>query len=249
MRLSLMMIAKNESRDLPRCLQSVGRLADEVVIVDGGSTDDTRDIAEKFGARVFSRTFDGFGPQKQFGLSQCRGEWVLNLDADETVTPQLAKSLQEALVSGTSFDGFRLAYENIFLGRPLRFGGCGGEKHVRLFRREKAHYPARPVHESVEVSGPIGDLKGALRHESYASLAEYLEKFQIYTGLIARGKWEKGNRFSISMHLRLPWEFFHRYVLKAGFLDGNEGFIYAALSAFYAWMKHLRLIDEARSRP
>jgi glycosyltransferase involved in cell wall biosynthesis len=245
-RLSAIIIANNEEKDLPACLASLKGLADEIVLVDSHSADRTREIAKAAGAKVFERDWPGYGPQKAFALAQATGDWVINLDADERVTPELSAEIK-ALLSGTpAANGYALPFRLFFLGRRLRFGRGARETHVRLFRRDKAAYPERAVHEAVEVQAPLGALSGAVDHHSYRDFSEYLRKCDEYTGIIAARKRAAGERFSFWMHLRLPWEFFLRYVLKGGFLDGSAGFAYAALSSYYAWLKHARLLEDGR---
>jgi len=243
-RLSAILIVRNEERDLPGCLESLRGLADEIVVVDSHSTDRTQEIAASHGARVIQKDFAGFGPQKQFALEQATGDWVLNIDADERVTPSLAAEIREVLSAPLAVNGYVLPFHNIFLGRRLRFGGHWSEGHLRLFRRDKGRYAGRDIHEGIDVAAPLGRLRGAVRHESYRNFSEYLEKCNRYTGLIARDKRRRGKRFRLWHHLRLPWEFFARYVLKLGFLDGHPGFVYAALSSFYAWLKFVRMTED-----
>ncbi|MBI4395761.1 MAG: glycosyltransferase family 2 protein [Elusimicrobia bacterium] len=246
-RLSAIIIALNEERDLPACLESLKGVADEIILVDGHSTDKTRDIARAHTDKVFENTWTGYGPQKQFALDRATGEWVLNVDADERISPDLAREIKSVLqANDASINAFDLPFHVHFLGSRLRFGGCFRESHVRLFRRDKARYTGQQIHEGIQVEPPIGRLNGAVLHESYKDFSEYLEKCNKYTGLIARGKHAAGKRFRAWQHLRLPWEFFVRYFVKLGFLDGNAGFVYAALSAYYAWLKHVRLIDMER---
>lgn len=247
-RLTAFLIVRNEERDLPGCLDSLRGVADEIVVVDSRSTDRTRDIAVAHGARVIEKDFAGFGPQKQFALEQSTGDWVLNIDADERLTPELGKEIKTVLAGEPPRNGFYLPYQNIFLGRRLRFGGHWSESHLRLFRRDKGRYAGREIHEGIEVAPPHGRLRGAVRHESYRDFGEYLEKCNRYTGLIARDKRRRGKRFRVWHHLRLPWEFFARYVLKLGFLDGHAGFVYAALSSFYAWLKFVRMTEDSGAR-
>lgn len=243
-RLSAILIVRNEERDLPGCLDSLRGVADEIVVVDSRSTDRTREIAAARGARVIEKDFAGFGPQKQFALEQATGDWVLNIDADERLTPGLGREIRAALDAGPAVNGFLLPFHNVFLGRRLRFGSHWSESHLRLFRRERGRYAGRDIHEGIEVAPPLARLRGAVRHESYRNFSEYLEKCNRYTGLIARDKRRRGKRFRWWHHLRLPWEFFVRYFLKLGFLDGHPGFVYAALSAFYAWLKFVRMTED-----
>jgi glycosyltransferase involved in cell wall biosynthesis len=244
--LSAILIVRNEERDLPGCLETLKGVVDETVVVDSGSTDQTIDIARRFGARVIHRDFMGFGLQKQFALEQATGEWVINIDADERLSPALGQEIRATLSGGPAVHGFQLRFHNVFLGRRLRFGGHGSEWHLRLFRRDKAHYEGREIHEGISVDPPLGRLRGVVLHESYKNFSEYLEKCNRYTGLIARDKYRKGRRFTLWSHARLPWDFIFRYILKLGFLDGNPGFIYAVLSAYYTWLKLIRVMEGDR---
>lgn len=157
-RLSAILIARNEERDLPACLESLRGVADEIVLVDSHSTNHTRDIAREHGARVIERDFAGFGPQKQYALEQAAGDWVLNIDADERLTPEFADDIRRALASSPTVNGYELPFQVSFLGRRLRFGGCFREFHLRLFRRDKAHYAGAKFHEGISVPGPWGRL-------------------------------------------------------------------------------------------
>jgi glycosyltransferase involved in cell wall biosynthesis len=241
--LSAILIVRNEERDLPACLESLRGMAQEVIVVDSGSTDQTVSIAKEFGARVIHREFAGFGPQKQFALEQVTGEWVLNIDADERLSPALREEMTVVLSGEPSVHGFYLRFQNVFFGHRLRFGGLWNEKHLRLFRRDQAHYVGKEIHEGISVVPPLGRLRGRVLHESYKNFSEYLDKCNRYTGLVARDKFRKGRRFSLWNHARLPWEFLVRYFLKLGFLDGNAGFIYAALSSYYTWLKLVRVME------
>jgi glycosyltransferase involved in cell wall biosynthesis len=242
-KLSAILIVRNEERDLPACLESLHGLADEIVVVDSGSSDRTVDIARAFGARVIHREFGGFGPQKQFALEQATGDWVINVDADERLSPMLGREIKTTLAAAPAVNGYHLRFHNMFLGRRLRFGGHWSEWHLRLFRRDSAHYEGREIHEGISVAPPHGRLRGPVLHKSYTNFSEYLEKCNRYTGLIARDKYRKGRRFTLWSHGRLPWDFFSRYILKLGFLDGNAGFIYAVLSAYYTWLKLIRVME------
>src|SRR5687768_15864459 len=174
-KLSVIIIAKNEERDLPGCLDSVKGLADEVVLVDGHSSDRTREIARAAGAKVFEKDWEGYGPQKQHALEQATGDWVLNLDADERLSPPLAEEIRNVLGGSGAANGYELPFHVYFLGRRLRFGGCAREFHVRLFRRPAASYAGKAIHEGITVTPPLARLTAPVVHESYYDLGEYLE--------------------------------------------------------------------------
>lgn len=240
-RVSLIVVTRDEERDLPGCLDSVP-FADEVIVVDSGSTDRTVGIATTRGAKVFHNPWPGDGPQKAFALGHATGDWVLNLDADERLSGPLQQEIPPAIASGNA-DGYSLRYRTVFFGRALRFGGAGRERHLRLFRRERGRFEARPIHGGALVQGRVGVLRAPVVHEPYRSLEEYFDKFNRYTTQVARARRGEGARFSAASALRLPWGFASRYLFRLGFLDGYAGFAYASLSAFYDFVKYAKLHD------
>jgi glycosyltransferase involved in cell wall biosynthesis len=247
--LSVIVIVKNEEHDIAAGLDSVKDLAGEIVVIDSGSTDRTVDICKRYTNLVQFNEFKGYGPQKQVALNKAKGPWILNIDADERVTPALAEEIRSVLSAGPSEAGFDVPFRHFFLGKRLRFGGAAGEKHLRLFRKDAASYGNDAVHEGISVKGPIGRLVNPIDHYSYRNLDEYLEKRDRYTTLIAQKKHAAGERFHLWHYARLPYEFLVRYVLKGGFLDGANGFLYAKLSSYYVWLKFAKLRDlEARKK-
>lgn len=243
--LSVIVIAKNEERDIEQCLSSIKDIATEIILIDSGSTDRTLAIAKRFTDKIFHNDWRGYGPQKQFALSKATGPWVLNIDADERVTPALAKEIAARIKTPAdkSPRGFEIPFNHYFLGRRLRFGGARGETHIRLFLKDRASYGEQKIHEGIHVDGEIGRLRNPIDHHSYRDVPDYLEKCNEYTSAIARKKWEQGKRFHVFHHLRLPFEFISRYIFKLGFLDGGPGLTYAALSSYYAWLKFVKLKD------
>lgn len=241
--LSAYLIVRNEARDIAGCLDSLKGLADQVIVVDDQSTDNTVALCKQWGAKVFSRKLDGFARQKQYALDQCTGDWVLSIDADERVRPELAREIKETLAKNDGTEGFFVSRNMYFLGHRLRHGGVGQDWVLRLFRRTKGCYLPLEIHEKVVVNGPTRRLQGAMDHFSYATLEEYLEKVPVYTTLAARQRWEAGKRFSAWHHLRPAWELFSRVIIKGAWLDGQAGLLYAALSAHAAWLRCVKLWD------
>ena len=246
MRLSVIIITRNEEADLPGCLDSVRPLGAEVVVLDNASTDKTPEIARSRGCSVSGHPFKDYASQKQAALERASGEWVLSIDADERVTPELAEELLAVLASGPECRGFDIPFQVVFMGRTLRFGGLGGEHHIRLFSRDSARFVGGLVHEGVEVRGPVGWLRSSIRHIPYRDLDEYLEKMSVYTSNAARKRLAQGRRFCAWHHLLPFWEFFQRAVLRGGVLDGTPGIVYAGLSSFHTWLKYLKLRELER---
>jgi glycosyltransferase involved in cell wall biosynthesis len=237
--LSAILIAKDEERDLPGCLESLKGLATEIVVVVSDDTaDKTEAIARADGAKVVRRKFDDYARQRQASLDAATGDWCLWIDPDERATPELAA---EILKSSLSFDAYDIPFEVHFLGRALKWGGLGHESHVRLFRRVKARFVGGGLHEGIQVDGPEGRLEGKIIHEPYKNISEYLEKLDRYTTLAAEKRFAAGVRFSFWRHLILPWEFFARAILKLGILDGYPGLVWAGLSAYHSWLKYVKL--------
>ena len=240
--LSALIIAKDEQRDLPRCLASLRGVATEtVVLVDAATSDRTEDIARAAGATVQRRAFDDYARQRQAALDVCTGEWVLWIDCDESLDRRLQAAIESRLEAPEA-DAYTLRFSVRFMGRVLRFGGFGGETHVRLFRREKARFVGGALHEGLEIAGrTAGPLDGKVEHEPYDSLSEYLQKLDRYTTLAAQKKWDAGVRFRWWHHLVLPGELAKRLLLRGAFLDGAAGVSLGCLSAFHHWLKYAKL--------
>lgn len=241
-RLSAVLIVLNEERHIAECLASLRGLADEVVVLDSGSTDATVRIAEAAGARVSHRDFDGYGTQKQAALELARGRWIFSIDADERVTPTLAREIAGIVAAdGDGAAGYWVRRELIYLGRRLRFGGAERDWVLRLARRDAARFAPLVIHEHLDVAGDTRRLRGTLLHVKYRTLAEHVAQLNRYTDVIAARRAAQGRRFSGWQLLRIPWELFVRLVVRLGVLDGHAGVIHAAMAAFYAFLKSAKL--------
>jgi len=247
MLLSVAIITLNEEQNLARTLASV-RWAEEIVVVDSGSTDRTVEIAHSFGARVIQREWPGFALQKNFAIGECSGTWILSLDADEALTPELQMEIHQLLSGHPAADAYLLRRRNFFLGRWMRHGGYYPDPHLRLFRRHAANFapPARftdrPVHETIAIGGTTETLSSDLIHHAYPTLESYIESLNRYSTLGAQIVIEKGHTSSSPFALcynvlLLPTlTFFQNYLLRLGFLDGREGLLlHLYHSAYTSW--------------
>lgn len=242
--LSVTIIARNEERTILRCLESVRPVAAEIVVVDSMSTDNTAGVCSDFGCRVFSKKFDGYGPQKQFAVDQAAHDWILSIDADEVATPELISEIRELLEQEPHLNGFRIPFSLHFMGRIMKYSGLGHEFHLRLFNRRQGRFTTVPVHEGIEIQGPCGTLKGRIIHYSYRDISHHLEKINIYTSQAASGYHHRGKHFpKFWVALKFPFSFFSFYFIKGGILDGYQGFMWSFLAAFYASLKIAKTIE------
>lgn len=234
-----MIIAKDAAAQLEGCLASLG-FADEIVLVDSGSADATREIARAKGARVIEQPWLGYGPQKQFAVRQARHAWVLCIDADERVSPELRQSILAELVAPRGHV-YEFARRNRFMGRYLRHGEGYPDWSRRLFHRGHARWSDDPVHEQVLTDEPVLRLAGDLLHDSAESLARYLEKQDRYTTLQAERLVASGERPGILRMLASPVvRFVKFYFLRLGFLDGIPGLVHIAIGCRNSFMKYAK---------
>ncbi len=240
-RISLFIITKNEESKIAKCILSARPLVNEIIVVDSASNDNTVKICKELGALVYVHAFNGFTKQKNFALSKVTNPWALSLDADEELTPELIAEIRQVLQQPDA-DGYELGRINDFLGKRMQHGGLKKEYILRLVRTKKAAFTGGLVHEKLVVQGPVRRLKHPFIHHSYDDIETYFEKFNKYTTLAARTMFENGKRFHlVRVLLTIPFEFFRRYILKAGFLDGLRGFVWAAFSSFYVFVKYIKL--------
>ena len=248
--LSAVLITRNAATQLDACLASLA-FADDIVVVDSGSTDDTVAIAQRHGARVISQHWQGFGPQKQFAVGQARHDWVLCLDADERVTPELQASIVETLGGQGSLAiyAWRMARANVFMGQVLRHGEGYPDWNLRLFDRRHARWSDDPVHEHVVPAAgvAVGTLAGDLMHESSETLSIYLAKQNRYTDLQAQRLFEQGRRASaLRMALAPVARFIKFYLFRCGFLDGAPGLVHILIGCQNSFLKYAKLRELTR---
>ncbi|MCS7253784.1 MAG: glycosyltransferase family 2 protein [Armatimonadota bacterium] len=244
MKISAVILTRNEAKNIERCLKSVS-WADEMVVIDAESEDETREIAERMGARVIVHPWEGAGAQYAFGIAQAKGKWVLIVDADEEVTPELAKTIWQVInAPKTPYAGYKVKRVNYALGRWLRYGGWQ-EWVLRLFLRERVTSPPT-LHPRFQVDGQVGKLPFPLRHYMASNLLEWWQRSFRLAQTEAEMEFLQGMHFSSWALLSAFWKFMRRFVFKGGFLDGWAGF-YACLQRFlYAVIKEARLLELQR---
>ncbi|MCR6687669.1 glycosyltransferase family 2 protein [Pseudoxanthomonas sp.] len=241
--MSACIIAFNEAGRIGDCLASLA-FCDEIVLVDSGSTDATVAICAAAGARVLHRPFDGFRSQKQFAVEQAAHDWVLCLDADERVSPELRASIEAARAAGfAGAAGYRFARLSDYFGRFLRHGNAYPDRVLRLFDRRRGGWRgSREIHEAASVDGPVRRLAGDLVHYPYRSLEQQLAKTQRYARMMAEHEFARGKRARWSKLVLAPaWRFWRGWLLRGGFLDGWRGLVYAYVRANYVRQKAIML--------
>jgi glycosyltransferase involved in cell wall biosynthesis len=244
--LSIAMIAMNEEANLPRTLESV-RWADEIIVVDSGSKDRTIEIAQSFGAQTSYHAFGGHGEQKNVALDLCTSDWIFLLDADEVLTPELQREIQEVLAGEPEFDAYWIPRLNLYFGRWIRHGGFYPDRKLRLFRRGTARLSEGVgPHSTPQFAGPKGKLKGDLLHYAYPTMAIYLEHMNRYSAeigalLAAKGRTSKSwGAFLWNAVANPVATFIYNYFFRLGFLDGREGLILHINHSVYIHWKFIK---------
>jgi glycosyltransferase involved in cell wall biosynthesis len=245
--LSVVVITLNEEANLARTLASVD-WADEIVVVDSGSTDRTREVAESFHAKFYVEPWKGFAAQKNSALAKATSDWVLSLDADEEVDPGLAEEIRSVLAANPSVTGFWVPRKNFFLGRWIKHGGFYPDPKLRLLRRGAGQFEDRPVHEDIRLDGATARLQNHLLHHAYPTLDSYIEHMNRYSSLGAEMVAAKGARgFSfLDIVVRPKLTFLYNYFLRLGFLDGREGLLLHAYHATYVSWKYAKAWELGR---
>jgi glycosyltransferase involved in cell wall biosynthesis len=248
-KLSAVLITQDAASQIEACLASVA-FADEILVVDSGSSDDTLAIAQRHGARVLHHDWPGYGAQKQFAVEQAAHDWVLCVDADERITQTLQENIAKTIVS-QRFPAYRMARANVFMGRVLRHGEGYPDWSLRLFDRRHARWSDDPVHESVIPAAPdaVGTLAGDLMHESSETLASYLAKQNKYTSLQAERLFRDGKRAGWARIALAPLvRFIKFYVVRLGFLDGVPGLVHIFIGCQNSMLKYAKLREMAETK-
>ena len=255
MPLSVCIITLNEEDNLPRCLASVAGLAQQIVVLDSGSTDRTRELAAAAGAEVSVREFRGHVEQKNAALQLATQDWILSLDADEWLDDALREQVAR-LVGGAApadVEGYELDRRSLYLGKWIDHCGWAPQWRLRLVRRGRARWTGMDPHDRLEVPGRVERLAGRLGHRPYRDLADHVAKVNRYTDLMARRRREAGVRPApFALLLRPPARFARMYLLRAGFLDGWRGLVVSCMGAYYVFLKYAKLREawrEADAQP
>jgi glycosyltransferase involved in cell wall biosynthesis len=240
MLISATIVALNEERNIRRAIESLS-CVDEVVVIDSGSTDRTPEIAAQLGARVVEQPWRGYAGQKNFAAKNAANSWILSLDADEALTPELASEILALKQTEPQIDGYTMPRRAQYLGRWIHHSGWYPDRKVRLYNRERASWFGDYVHESVRVNGAAGELKGDLLHYTCASLSEHLRTLDKYTSLASQELLANGYSAPFSRLAFDPaWTFVRTYVLQRGFLDGPQGLAIAWMAALYTFLKYAK---------
>src|SRR5215475_5123160 len=250
MTLSVCIITLNEEAHIVRTLESVRDLADEIIMVDSGSTDRTVSLAQARGAKVFSEPWKGFAQQKNSAMAKAGCDWILSLDADEEVSPELAAGIKALLKSGETpkFAGYKMNRRNMYFGRWIRHSGYYPDPKLRLVKRGAAEFELRDVHEDMKMPGELGHLNGDLIHHAYPTLESFIEHANRYSslgaGMVAR---ERKVGFSVvNIVLRPMVRFIWAYFFRLGFLDGREGLLVLMNHAAYVSWKYAKAWERSR---
>ena len=249
MKISATIITYNEERNVARAIESL-RCADEILVIDCGSSDRTVELAEKHGARVIESPWPGYAKQKNLAAEQAANDWILSIDADESLSEALEGEIWQLKKNGPQFDAYTMPRLAQYLGRWIRHSGWYPDRKVRLYDRRKAHWEGDYVHESVKVTGQVGHLDSNLLHFTCSSLSEHIKTMDRYTTLAAEQLIAQKQAATLSRLIcEPPWTFFRTYVLKQGFLDGIEGLAIANMAALYNFLKYAKARFMSSGRP
>ena len=246
--LSVAIITRDEAVNLPGCLHSVA-FADQIVVVDSGSRDDTVQIAVACGCDVFNEAWCGFGPQKQLAVDRCRNDWVLVLDADERLPPETCEVIRDIVSHPPQAVGYSFPRKNYFQGRWIRHAGWWPDRVVRLFRKDHGRLTPAPVHERVEVRGAVVPVTVPIEHFTESRLSEVMKKIDRYSTLGAQEAFAAGRTATVwGAAFRAKLTFFHNYILRLGFLDGPQGFTLAITDGVNKFFKYAKLAELSKER-
>lgn len=240
-RLTATIIALNEEHNLPRALASLEDIADEIVVVDSGSADRTCEIARQHGVIVFEHAWAGYADQKNFAAQRATNDWILSLDADEELSPELRESMRAWKAIPPAATVYEFARKAWYLGAWIEHSGWYPDPKKRLYRRDVTRFSGH-VHESLDYTGPVGKLAGDLHHYTVRSFEDHVAAVNRYTTLAAEQLFAAGRRrWRLAMLLAPPWGWLHTFVIRGGFLDGYRGWLIARMAARYTYLKYRKL--------
>ncbi|MGL5088897.1 MAG: glycosyltransferase family 2 protein [Cetobacterium sp.] len=243
MKISVAMITFNEEKILRKTLDSVKDLADEIVIVDSGSTDSTEKIAKEFGAKFYTESWKGYGPQRNLAIQKCSGTWILNIDADEEISDELKNKIKEITNDKKNIkEIFKINRLSVCFGKELKYGGWGTSYAIRLFKKGTGQFNDNTVHEAFETGKEIYKIKENILHHSYLTMDDYFVRFNRYTTEGAKDYYKKGKKVNFfDIAINPLYKFLRMYIFRLGFLDGIEGFVIASTSSLYSMIKYFKL--------
>jgi len=244
--LSAVIITVNQEKKIRATIEALKILTTDIVVVDSGSTDRTRAVAQSLGARVYERAWAGYSDQKNFGNSQAQHDWILSVDDDEVVSPALAQSIREVFTNTPQADAYHLPFRTIFCGKMIRFGGWNPESHIRLFNKNLIQWNTDAVHEGLTIKPQyrVDKLTGFVLHYTVDTPQQFAKKTDRYSTLFAEKGTKIGKKASfVKIYLSPAFRFLREYIFKLGFLDGRYGFFIAQENARYTYLKYKKLKD------
>lgn len=244
-KISVVIITLNEAAIIEKCLKNL-KFADEIIVVDSGSTDETVAICERFNAKVFYNKFEGFGIQKQFAVSKASNKWILSLDADEILSEELINAIKfEINQEIVPYSGFYMQCQHVFMNKTFKHGYESKRYFLRLFNKDFGNFNSNAVHENIEIQGNTKKIKAHFLHFSYLNVHTYISKLNRYTDFYAKTKFKQGKKYGImSLFFKVNYDFFKKYIFDRNFLNGKEGFYWSVFSAFYTFTKCVKTNEQ-----
>lgn len=244
MKISVVIITFNEEKNIGRCLNSVKDIADEIVVVDSFSTDQTEAICREFGVRFIQKEFLGYAEQKRFADLQARYDWIFSIDADEALSEKLKKEILAIKHSQATADAYQMPRLTNYIGKWIRHTDWYPDKKIRFYNRNKARWQGTNLHEHIatDANAKVASLKGDLLHYSYYSIHQHIAQLNKFTEIGAEEAFKKGKKAPLyKIFINPIWKFVYSYFLRLGFLDGYKGFLVCAISAFATFAKYIKL--------
>ncbi|MCF6268098.1 MAG: glycosyltransferase family 2 protein [Melioribacteraceae bacterium] len=239
-KISVVIITKNEERNIERCLQSISWV-DEIVVVDSGSSDRTIEICEKYNCIIVKSAWLGFGRTKKLAVDSATNNWIFSIDSDEEVTEELKRKIQEVL-RNPKFNGYRIKRKSFYLERLIKHCGWNTDFPLRLFNRKYGNFNNKEVHESVQIGENVLTIKEHLFHYTYPTIEIHLEKMNRYSTIQAKEMYNSGKSYSVLLSVLFGInKFINMYIFRLGILDGKEGLILCSITSFGVYLKYIKL--------